>query len=203
MPTVAFERTFSCAPGQLWPYLEEPQKIVQWMKGVVEDRPTSPGPTRVGSTFLMRIREGRKVNDYQGRVTAFDKPKHMAIVMWGGCLPQGTEIAGSPARLAGTVRTSLRYMASGSALAPSSKAVVGDVGEILVTYDAGDTWERAELPVTPNSTMYWQAHHPDLPGVALASSVFGQIYVTEDHAQSWRKLDREFGEIRALSLTPA
>jgi len=81
--------------------------------------------------------------------------------------------------------------------------IPGQTGAVEVSRDAGDTWERAELPVTPNSTMYWQAHHPDLPGVALASSVFGQIYVTENHAQSWRKIDREFGEIRALSLTPA
>lgn len=93
MPSIAYERTFLCSPDKLWPYLEDPDKIVQWMKGVVEDRPTSPGPTGVGSTFLMRIKEGRKVNDYHGRITAYEKQKHMAIVMWGGCLPQGAEIA--------------------------------------------------------------------------------------------------------------
>lgn len=81
--------------------------------------------------------------------------------------------------------------------------IPGRIGAIEVSRDGGDTWQRAELPETPNSTMYWQAHHPELPGIALASSVFGQIYVTEDHAETWRKLDREFGEIRALSLTPA
>jgi hypothetical protein len=80
--------------------------------------------------------------------------------------------------------------------------IPGAVGAIEVSRDAGGSWDRTELPVTPNSTMYWLAHHAELPGVALASSVFGQVYVTEDHAGSWRKLDRDFGEVRALSLTP-
>ena len=37
----------------------------------------------------------------------------------------------------------------------------------------------------------------------VATSVFGQIYVTDDGARSWRALDRQFGEIRSISLTPA
>jgi hypothetical protein len=93
MPSITFQRTFRCTPERLFAYLEEPEKIVQWMKGVLEDRPTSPGPTGVGSTFLMRIQEGRKVREYQGRVTAYDKPRRMAIVMWGGCFPEGSEMA--------------------------------------------------------------------------------------------------------------
>ena len=64
------------------------------------------------------------------------------------------------------------------------------------------TWRREPLPVTPNSTMYWLAVSEDLPGVVVATSVFGQIFVSEDHAASWRKLDREFGEIRAVCITP-
>lgn len=80
--------------------------------------------------------------------------------------------------------------------------VPGQIGGIEVSRDGGATFTRAELPETPNSTMYWQAHHPELDGVAVASSMFGQVYVTDDHAETWRKLDREFGEIRALSLSP-
>ena len=46
--------------------------------------------------------------------------------------PQGSEIAGMPASDMGTVQKSLRYMASGSsALAPSSKATPGLVGETM------------------------------------------------------------------------
>lgn len=80
--------------------------------------------------------------------------------------------------------------------------IPGMVGAVEVSRDGGASWSRADLPVTPNSTMYWLASNVDLPGVAVATSVFGQVYVTDDHAESWRKLDRDFGEIRALSLTP-
>ena len=45
-------------------------------------------------------------------------------------VPNGTDIAGWPARFDGIVQTSLRYIASGSAVfAPSSNATVGEVGE--------------------------------------------------------------------------
>ena len=43
--------------------------------------------------------------------------------------PAGIEIPGRPARLAGTVKTSLRYMATGSSiLSPMPKAALGAVG---------------------------------------------------------------------------
>ena len=43
--------------------------------------------------------------------------------------PAGTEIAGRPARLAGTVKTSFRYMAMGSSIfSPMAKAAKGAVG---------------------------------------------------------------------------
>ena len=93
--------------------------------------------------------------------------------------------------------------ADGTILVCVGDYVPGMIGAIEVSRDGGGTWSRADLPETPNSTMYWLAHHPDLPGVAVASSMFGQVYVTDDHAGTWRKLDREFGEIRALSLTPS
>ena len=81
--------------------------------------------------------------------------------------------------------------------------IPGSVGAIEVSRDGGASWKRAALPATPNSTMYWLATHEDLPGVVVATSVFGHIYVSEDHAESWRKLDRELGEIRAVCLTPS
>jgi hypothetical protein len=31
----------------------------------------------------------------------------------------------------------------------------------------------------------------------LAFTLFGEVYVTEDAGASWRKIAREFGEIRA------
>lgn len=81
--------------------------------------------------------------------------------------------------------------------------IPGAQGALEVSRDGGMSWKRADLPVLPNSTMYWLATHEELPGTAIATSVFGQVYKTDDYAETWQKLDREFGEIRAISLTPA
>lgn len=81
--------------------------------------------------------------------------------------------------------------------------VPGRVGALEISRDGGATWRRESFPVSSNSTMYWLATHPQLPGTIVASSLFGQLFVSEDGAETWRKLDRELGEIRALVLTPA
>lgn len=80
--------------------------------------------------------------------------------------------------------------------------IPGAIGALEVSRDGGTTWKRVDMPSAPKSTMYWLAVNEDLPGVVVATSVFGQIYVSEDHADTWRKLDREFGEIRAVCITP-
>jgi carbon monoxide dehydrogenase subunit G len=83
---------FKCTPEELWPYLEQPEKIVLWMKGVEGLVADQPGPTRVGSTAKMRIREGGKVQVYDERITGWDPPHHLALVMSGGGFPAGMEM---------------------------------------------------------------------------------------------------------------
>lgn len=81
--------------------------------------------------------------------------------------------------------------------------VPGRIGALEISRDGGALWHREPLPVPPNSTMYWLSTHPDVPGTIVATSLFGQVFVSNDFAESWRKLDREFGEIRCVALTPA
>ncbi len=76
---------FPTSAANLFTYLDDSEKIRQWMIGVVEDRPTSEGPTRVGSTFECDIKEGRKVVTYQGEVMKFEQDKHMNVKLIGGC----------------------------------------------------------------------------------------------------------------------
>jgi len=80
--------------------------------------------------------------------------------------------------------------------------IPGAVGAIEISHDGGRTFDRAKLPVEANSTVYWMAMHPDVPGVIAASSVFGQIFVSRNGGESWDKVDREFGEIRSITLSP-
>ena len=44
--------------------------------------------------------------------------------------------------------------------------------------------------------------HPQRADVVVAVSLYGYVYVTEDAGDSWNKLEREFGEVRAVAVTP-
>jgi photosystem II stability/assembly factor-like uncharacterized protein len=80
--------------------------------------------------------------------------------------------------------------------------VPGDAGAIQQSRDGGRTWQRAPLPVEPNSTMYWFAVNPAMPDVIVANSMFGYLYVSGDGGRSWKKLRRELSEIRGLACLP-
>ena len=80
--------------------------------------------------------------------------------------------------------------------------VPGKIGAIQRTRDGGAKWEPVDLPETPNSTVYSLATHPADPDVIVANSLFGCIYTSTDGGEGWTKLDREFGEIRAIAWMP-
>ena len=80
--------------------------------------------------------------------------------------------------------------------------IPGTVGAIQRTRDAGQTWEALSLPVEPNSVMYWMATHPERADVVVAASLYGYVYVSNDSGDSWRKLEKEFGEVRSVAVTP-
>ena len=89
---IAVVELFTCTPETLWAHIEEPEKQKLWMKGLLANEPTSPGPRGVGSTFRMVIKEGRKSAEYQGEVTAYDKPRLMEVTIVGGNLPKGMKM---------------------------------------------------------------------------------------------------------------
>ena len=62
--------------------VEDPEKIKLWAEGVEEiiypyglDE-----QNRVGTRFTQRIREGGRVEEYEGVVTAYDRPRHQNSV---------------------------------------------------------------------------------------------------------------------------
>ena len=78
----------------------------------------------------------------------------------------------------------------------------GEVGGIRRSRDAGETWETLSLPETPDSVVYWLATHAAIPHVIVASSLYGDIFVSEDGGEGWRKLGRKLGHVRAIAVTP-
>jgi hypothetical protein len=47
------------------------------------------------------------------------------------------------------------------------------------------------------------ATHPANADRIVAFTLFGEVYLTEDAGESWRKIPREFGEIRTAAWLPA
>jgi hypothetical protein len=51
--------------------------------------PTSSVPRAAGSTFDLRVREGRRISQYEGRINAYDPPRHLGVSFWGGFFRPG------------------------------------------------------------------------------------------------------------------
>jgi hypothetical protein len=58
------------------------------------------------------------------------------------------------------------------------------------------------LPAPANSTIWGLATHPADASRILAFSLFGEVYISDDAGDSWTKVAREFGEIRAAAWLP-
>jgi len=69
-------------------------------------------------------------------------------------------------------------------------------------WDFGETWEILPLPTPPNATIWGLATHAANPNRIVAFSLFGEVHVSEDAGANWRKIAREFGEIRAAVWVP-
>jgi hypothetical protein len=78
----------------------------------------------------------------------------------------------------------------------------GKNGALYRSRDRGRTWSRCDLPVAPNSTLYWVAVNPKLPDTVVTVSMYGQIYVSDDAGDTWRVSPRVLGEIRGVAFTP-
>jgi uncharacterized protein YndB with AHSA1/START domain len=109
---------FDCPRERLFRHIEEPEKQKLWMKGLLANESTSLGPRRVGSTFRMVIQEGGKPRDYDGEVTAYDKPSRLEVCFWGGCFPAGMKMRVDYRLSAEGGRTRLDYTAASEGRKP-------------------------------------------------------------------------------------
>jgi photosystem II stability/assembly factor-like uncharacterized protein len=82
------------------------------------------------------------------------------------------------------------------------ETTTGETGFVLRSKNFGKSWDILKLPGQANATMWGLATHPADADRILAFSLFGEVYVTEDGGISWRKIGREFGEIRAAAWLP-
>jgi photosystem II stability/assembly factor-like uncharacterized protein len=99
----------------------------------------------------------------------------------------------------------------GLAIKPGSSEVIfvgvgdvvfGETGAAHRSTDGGRSWQAMALPVAPNSTVNGFAVNPADPELVVANTINGYVYLSRDGGDSWRKLAREFSEIRALAWLP-
>lgn len=86
---IEYRTEMRCTPWQLWPFLDTVEKQRQWLTTLIEIVPTSEHPRAVGATFDLRVREGRRISHYEGRINAYDPPRHLGVSMWGGAFASG------------------------------------------------------------------------------------------------------------------
>ena len=81
---VKLEQTIGCSPEALWPWIDDPERSKQWMRGLVEVRPTSPGPRRKGSTAVVVIQEGRRSAEYDETILEYEPARRLKLRLVGG-----------------------------------------------------------------------------------------------------------------------
>jgi photosystem II stability/assembly factor-like uncharacterized protein len=79
---------------------------------------------------------------------------------------------------------------------------VGTTGAVQRSKDGGSKWEMLKLPVEPNSPIWTFATNPANPDRIVTCSHYGELYATEDAGDTWKKLPREFTQIRAVTWVP-
>jgi photosystem II stability/assembly factor-like uncharacterized protein len=82
------------------------------------------------------------------------------------------------------------------------ETTTGEKGHVLRSTNFEETWEILPLPTQPNATMWGLATRSADANRIVAFSLFGEVYVSEDTGANWRKITRDFGEIRAAVWVP-
>ncbi len=78
----------------------------------------------------------------------------------------------------------------------------GETGMLLRSRDWGNTWEDAGLPGKVNSTIWWIGTNSADPNLIFCCTIMGQIYRSTDGGETWKKMARELGELRAIAWQP-
>ena len=72
------------APAHIvFPWLEDSERLKQWIPNVVEDVPITETPEKVGSTFRQVFHENGKDMEMTGEITAYTENERLRVFMEG------------------------------------------------------------------------------------------------------------------------
>jgi uncharacterized protein YndB with AHSA1/START domain len=76
-----FSMVIAAPAERVWMLIDDQENLKRWMDGLEETTyPDGLDRSRpIGTRFVQRIREGGRVAEYQGVVTAYDRLKHLGI----------------------------------------------------------------------------------------------------------------------------
>ena len=94
--------------------------------------------------------------------------------------------------------TSIRF----DPMEPETVWATIEIDGLYRSRDRGAGWEDAGLPRPINSTIWWIGTNPADPMLIFCCTVMGQIFRSTDGGESWRRLDRELGELRMIAWQP-
>lgn len=78
-----------CAPEHLWSFFGDTEKLALWVPGFESIEITSPPPHGAGSTYDMRMREGKRVVTYHGKTLVWEPGVRIAETITGGRFKSG------------------------------------------------------------------------------------------------------------------
>lgn len=82
----SFKRQIDTDAETLWQLLTDPDHTRHWMPEVESIQPRDPMAGGVGTISDMKIREGKKLVDYEEEITAWTPGAHLGLVLRGGNL---------------------------------------------------------------------------------------------------------------------
>jgi photosystem II stability/assembly factor-like uncharacterized protein len=78
----------------------------------------------------------------------------------------------------------------------------GSTGRLLVSDDAGQTWNEHGLPAETNSSVWCFGMNAADPQLVYVLTSLGQLFISQDGGDTFRKIKREFGSVRSVHWRP-
>jgi photosystem II stability/assembly factor-like uncharacterized protein len=78
----------------------------------------------------------------------------------------------------------------------------GSTGRLLISDDAGLSWQERVLPAELNSSVWCLAINAADPQLIYVLTNLGQLFISRDGGDGWQKIRREFGGVRSVHWRP-